>query len=74
MGYKGRATIHGFRATASTALNEAGWNRDWIERQLAHADDAIRGAYNAAEWLDGRRRMMNAWEKFVIGGELDKGV
>lgn len=69
MGYKGRATIHGFRATASTALNEAGWNRDWVERQLAHAeDDAIRAAYNAAEWLPGRRKMMEAWANFVEHG------
>jgi integrase len=60
MGYHGRATIHGFRGTASTILNESGlWNRDWIERQLAHVpEDKVRSAYNAAEYLPDRRRMM----------------
>lgn len=55
-------TAHGFRSMASTLLNEEGWNRDWIERQLAHAErDKIRGAYNYAEYLPDRRRMMQAW-------------
>lgn len=55
-------TAHGFRSMASTILNEEGWNRDWIERQLAHAErDKIRGAYNYAEYLPDRRRMMQAW-------------
>lgn len=54
-------TAHGFRSMASTLLNEEGWNRDWIERQLAHADrDKIRSAYNYAEYLPDRRRMMQA--------------
>lgn len=53
---------HGFRTTASTLLNEAGWNRDWIERQLAHVEgNTVRAAYNAAEYLDGRRLMMQAY-------------
>lgn len=55
-------TAHGFRSMASTLLNEEGWNRDWVERQLAHAErDAVRGAYNYAEYLPGRRQMMQAW-------------
>jgi integrase len=55
-------TAHGFRSMASTLLNEEGWNRDWIERQLAHAEkDKVRGAYNYAEYLPDRRRMMQAW-------------
>lgn len=55
-------TAHGFRSMASTLLNEEGWNRDWVERQLAHAErDAVRGAYNYAEYLPGRRKMMQAW-------------
>lgn len=55
-------TAHGFRTTASTLLNEAGFNRDWIERQLAHSErDGVRAAYNYAEWLPERRRMMQAW-------------
>jgi len=53
---------HGFRTTASTLLNEAGWNRDWIERQLSHVErDSVRRAYNAAEYLEGRREMMQAY-------------
>lgn len=66
MGYHSRATVHGFRATASTVLNEKGFNRDWIERQLAHAErDEIRAAYNAAEWLPQRRKMMAWWADFL---------
>lgn len=61
MGYHGRATVHGFRATASTMLNEQEFNRDWIEMQLAHADGGVRAVYNAAQWLAGRRRMMAWW-------------
>ena len=59
MGYKGRMTGHGFRTIASTVLNEKGYNSDWIERQLAHKEkDAIRGAYNRAEYLLERKKMM----------------
>lgn len=55
-------TAHGFRSMASTLLNEDGWNGDWIERQLAHCEkDKVRGAYNYAEYLPDRRRMMQAW-------------
>lgn len=65
MGYHSRATAHGFRSTASTALNEAQFNRDWIEAQLAHADRSVRGVYNSAQWLTGRRKMMCWWADFV---------
>lgn len=66
MGYHSRATVHGFRSTASTILNEQGFNRDWIERQLAHAErDEIRAAYNAAEWLPQRREMMTWWSNYL---------
>jgi integrase len=65
MGYHGRATVHGFRSTASTILNEKQFNRDWIEMQLAHFDGGVRSIYNAAEWLDGRREMMLWWGRFV---------
>ena len=61
LGYHGRATVHGFRSTASTVLNENQFNRDWIEMQLAHFDGSVRGVYNAAEWLPGRREMMQWW-------------
>lgn len=55
-------TGHGFRSMASTLLNELGWNRDAIERQLAHGDrDSVRASYNFAEFLPERRKMMQAW-------------
>lgn len=55
-------TSHGFRTTASTLLNEHGWNADWIERQLAHVErNSVRSAYNAAEYLEDRTRMMQWW-------------
>ena len=66
MGYHSRLTIHGFRGMASTALNEANWNRDWVELQLAHAEeDDVRGAYNSAEYLTGRREMMRWWSDYL---------
>lgn len=62
MGYEGRQTGHGFRHLLSTSLNSRGYNRDWIERQLAHGDqDAIRDTYNHANYLEQRREMMQAW-------------
>ncbi len=62
MGYKGRQTGHGFRHLLSTELNGRGYNRDWIERQLAHGDnDEIRDTYNHAAYLEQRREMMQAW-------------
>ena len=70
MGYHSRATAHGFRTTASTVLNEHQFNRDWIEMQLAHFDGSIRGIYNAAEWLPGRRDMMRWWGDFVNGAPV----
>ncbi|MDB5969058.1 MAG: integrase [Hydrocarboniphaga sp.] len=55
-------TGHGFRAMASTLLNEQGWNKDAIERQLAHSErNRVRASYNYAEHLPERRRMMQAW-------------
>jgi integrase len=67
MGYHNRATVHGLRATASTVLNEAQFNRDWIEMQLAHCDNSIRGVYNFAEWMPGRRKMLNWWANYLNG-------
>ncbi len=62
MGYHGRATVHGFRAIASTALNEMGFRSDVIERQLAHQErNSVRAAYNRAEYLSERRAMMKHW-------------
>ncbi|WP_374554253.1 tyrosine-type recombinase/integrase [Aquitalea pelogenes] len=66
MGYKGTATPHGFRALASTVLNEEGFDPDVIERQLAHAErNKVRAAYHRAEYLEERRRMMQWWADFI---------
>jgi len=67
MGYRNKATVHGFRATASTVVNESGlFNPDAIERQLAHCEkDAIRAAYHRAEYLEERRRMMDWWGEYI---------
>lgn len=76
MGYsKEVMTVHGFRTTASTLLNEHGYNRDWIEAQLAHAErNAIRDAYNRAEYLPERRRMMQEWADYLdsLRGQSDQ--
>ncbi|WP_422776862.1 tyrosine-type recombinase/integrase [Pseudomonas mediterranea] len=62
MGYEGKQTGHGFRHLLSTELNGRGYNKDWIERQLAHGDsDEIRGTYNHAAYVEQRRTMMQAW-------------
>jgi integrase len=71
LGYHSRATVHGFRAMASTALNEMGFRPDVIERQLAHQEkNAVRASYNRAEYLSERRAMMNQWADYLdtIGG------
>ncbi len=57
---------HGFRTTFSTNMNEQGWNRDWIERQLGHTDkDDVRSAYNKARYIEGRRKMMQAYADWL---------
>lgn len=57
---------HGFRRMASTLLNEQGWNRDAIERQLAHKEpNKSRATYNAAEYLPERTRMMQGWADYL---------
>ena len=67
MGYaKDEMSGHGFRSMASTLLNEQGWNRDAIERQLAHVErNSVRAAYNYAEFLPERRKMMQAWADYL---------
>ncbi len=69
MGYtKDEMTGHGFRSMASTLLHEQGWNHQVIERQLAHAErNAVSAAYNFAEHLPERRRMMQAWADYLDG-------
>lgn len=67
LGYaKEKMTGHGFRSMASTLLNEQGWNRDAIERQLAHTErNGVRAAYNHADHLPERRRMMQEWADYL---------
>ncbi|AKE59359.1 integrase [Citrobacter amalonaticus Y19] len=66
IGYDKRATGHGFRHTMSTILHEQGFNTAWIETQLAHVDkNSIRGTYNHAQYLDGRREMMQWYGDFI---------
>ncbi|MHB8494211.1 MAG: tyrosine-type recombinase/integrase [Casimicrobiaceae bacterium] len=73
LGYKGKMTGHGFRAVASTILNEKGFRADVIERQLAHCErNDIRGAYNRAEYLPERRKMMQQWADMLAA--LVKGA
>lgn len=68
LGYKGRLTGHGFRHTMSTILHEEGFNSEWIETQLAHVDkNVMRGAYNHAQYLDGRREMMQWYADYISG-------
>ena len=77
MGYtKDEMTAHGFRATASTMLNECGlWNPDAIERALAHGDSsATRGAYSRGSYWEERVKMAHWWSDYLdkvrIGGEI----
>jgi len=67
LGYsKEDMTGHGFRHMASTLLNEQGWNRDAIERQMAHAErNSIRATYNYAEYLPERTKMMQSWADYL---------
>lgn len=58
----------GFRSMASTLLIEQGWNRDAIERQLAYAErNGVRAAYNHAEFMPERKKMMQAWADYLEG-------
>ena len=66
MGYHGKSTGHGFRATASTILNEHGFRPDVFERQLAHTErNGVRAAYNHAQYLPERREMMQWWGDYL---------
>lgn len=74
MGYKGMFSAHGFRATASTILNESGYRPDVIERQLAHAEkNAVRASYNQAQYLPERRDMMQQWADYIDALKTDAG-
>lgn len=77
LGYHSRITVHGFRGSFSTIANEATrindvgeevrmWDADWIERCLAHVEgDTVRGAYNSAEWIGPRRRLLQWWADWL---------
>ena len=74
MGYKGKLVGHGFRALASTTLNEQGFKPDVIERQLAHKErNAVRAAYNRAEYLAERKQMMQQWADYIDSIVADTG-
>lgn len=71
---KDTMTGHGFRALASTRLNEMGWKPDVIERQLAHAErNAVRAAYNRAQYMAERRKMMTSWADYLDQLKADTG-
>lgn len=75
IGYTGRVTGHGFRHTMSTVLHEQGYNTAWIETQLAHVDkNAIRGTYNHAQYLDGRREMLQWYADYMVSLENGSNV
>jgi integrase len=76
LGYRGRATVHGFRGTFSTLANSATkmiageevrmWEPDWIEWALSHVEDnEVRAAYNSAEYLPERRRLLQWWADWL---------
>jgi len=75
IGYDGKATGHGFRHTMSTILHEQGYNTAWIETQLAHVDkNSIRGTYNHAQYLDGRREMLQWYADYMDALENGENV
>lgn len=65
LGFANRATGHGFRHQFSSVLNEHGFNRDWIEKQLNHEEGSVRGIYNHAQYLEGRREMMQWYADYI---------
>lgn len=65
LGFAKRATGHGFRHQFSSVLNEHDFNRDWIEKQLNHEEEGVRGIYNHAQYLEGRRQMMQWYADYI---------
>ncbi len=77
MDYHSRATGHGFRSSASTLLNELGFNPDVVERQLAYQErNKVRAAYHRAEYVAERREMMQRWADYVdeLPGQAASGA
>lgn len=65
-GYEGILTGHGIRGTISTALNELGYPKEWIEAQLSHKDpNQVRAAYNRAQYVEQRQQMMQEWSDLL---------
>lgn len=74
IGYHSKATMHGFRALFSTIANEAGFNPDAIERQLAHREkNAVRAAYHRSEYMPERIKMMQWWADYLQKLERERG-
>lgn len=68
LGYHSKMTSHGFRGIASTALHEQGFPHAHIELQLAHSEkDKVSSAYNYAEYLEPRAKMLQAWADYLDG-------
>ena len=75
MGYTDKLTGHGIRGTLSTALNELGYPKPWIEAQLSHSDkDKISAAYNHAQYIEQRRNMMQDWADRLDQWESGEGT
>lgn len=75
LGYKGKATGHGFRALAMTAIKEKlGYRHEVVDRQLAHAQkNKVDAAYDRAQFLDERRKMMQHWADYIDAIENQNG-
>ena len=65
---------HDLRRTGSTLLHEAGYNTDWIEKQLAHEQQGVRAVYNKAEYLEQRREMLQDWANMIDGWTKPQSV
>jgi integrase len=65
VGYKGRLVGHGSRHTASTLLREHGWEKDFVEAQLAHKEQGMAGVYNQAAYLEQRRSMLQWYADYL---------
>jgi len=65
IGYEGRIVSHGFRHTASTLLREHGWDKDFVEAQLAHKEPGVAGVYNKAQYFEKRREMVQWYNDYL---------
>jgi integrase len=73
LGYtKEEMVPHGFRTTFSSSANDNNWDERWVEMQLAHKTQGVKGVYNRAKYLDQRRRMLQWWADYL--DQLRDGV